>query len=329
MTAWFLTIFSRDIPAQETDVRDLCMVWYNTENLFYPGDDTLSPDHEFTPEGTYHWTWSRYRDKLTAIAKVIVASGGWDPPALVVLCEVENANVLEELTEHPILAPYHYLYIHREGPDHRGLEVACLIRKEKFTGMDWEYIPWLPPVTATREMMHLVLCYGADTLDLFLVHLISKYGGSGATAQLRRTQAGQLVNCMDSVNAVRVNGMIMAMGDFNDQLSGFSLEPLRITRVGGDTLIPVDPDGGEGSYKYRGRWSNIDHVLVSRSLHHYLAGVSVLRLPQLVTEDQAYGGIKPNRTYEGFLYRGGISDHLPLVVRLTLSPHSPSDLHER
>ena len=325
MIPWLLTISSPDIPAQERAVGDLCMVWYNTENLFYPGDDTLSPDDEFTPEGIYHWTWSRY--KLTAIAKVIIASGGWDPPGLVAFCEVENANVLEELTNHPILAPYHYLFIHKEGPDHRGLEVACLIREEKFTGIDWEYIPWRSPVKATREMMHLTLCCDADTLDLFLVHLISKYGGPGATAQLRRIQAEQLVNCMDSVNAVRVKGLIMAMGDFNDQLSGFSLEPLRNTRIGGDTLLPADPGGGEGSYKYRGQWSNIDHVLISRSLHYYLTSVSILRLPQLLTEDQAYGGIKPGRTYEGYIYRGGVSDHLPLVAELTLSPPSRSDLH--
>lgn len=318
IVAWLLTICSADIPAQETAVEDLCIVWYNTENLFYPGDDTLTQDDEFTPEGIYHWTWSRYRDKLTAVAKVIIASGGWDPPGLVALCEIENANVLEELAIHPILAPYHYLCIHKEGPDHRGMEVACLIRKEKFCAVDWEYIPWMPPVTATRELMHLALSYGVDTLDLFLVHLISKYGGSGATAQLRRIQAGQLVNCMDSVNAVRDNGMIMALGDFNDQVSGFSLEPLRIKRIDGDTLISIDPVGGEGSYKYRGRWSNIDHVLVSRSLQHYLTKVSILKLPQLVTEDQAYGGIKPNRTYEGYLYRGGVSDHMPLVVELTL-----------
>jgi len=315
---WLLTICSADSPAQEAAVEDLCIVWYNTENLFYPADDSLTQDDEFTPEGTYHWTWSRYRDKLTSVAKVIIASGGWDPPGLVALCEIENANVLEELAIHPILAPYHYLCIHKEGPDHRGLEVACLIRKETFSGVDWEYIPWMHPITATRELMHLALCYGADTLDLFLVHLISKYGGSGATAQLRRIQAGQLMNYMDSVNAVRENGMIMAMGDFNDQVSGFSLEPLRINRIGGDTLISIDPAGGEGSYKYRGLWSNIDHVLVSRSLQRCLVRVSILRLPQLVTEDRQYGGIKPYRTYEGYQYRGGVSDHMPLVVELTL-----------
>ena len=318
MVPWLLTIFSPDIPAQERAEEELCMIWYNTENLFYPGDDTLPGDDEFTPEGTYHWTWSRYRDKLTAIAKVVIAAGGWDPPGLVALCEIENANVLEELIHHPILAPYHYLSFHREGPDHRGLEVACLIRKEKFTAVEWEYIPWMPPVTATREMMHLTLCCGVDTVDLFLVHLISKFGGSGATAQLRRIQAEQLVHCMDSVNAVRAKSTIMAVGDFNDQSTGFSLEPLRTARIGGDTLIPVDPDGGEGSYKYHGQWSNIDQVLVSRSLHHCLTGVSILRLPQLVTEDPVYGGIKPDRTYEGYLYRGGLSDHMPLVIELTL-----------
>ena len=132
----FLLFFlgARELPAQRISSAELasllgrgesCVVWYNVENLFYPDNDTIPGDDEFTPQGLRHWTWSRYRNKLTALAKVIIASGRGEAPELVALCEVENALVLEELCAHPILVPYHYSYLHRESRDHRGMDVAC------------------------------------------------------------------------------------------------------------------------------------------------------------------------------------------------------------
>lgn len=314
-----------DLPAQTSIRGDLCFVWYNAENLFYPDNDSLPGDDEFTPEGVRHWTWSRYREKLTALAKVIIASGGGEPPELVGLCEVENALVLEELTAHPILAPYHYRYLHKEGPDHRGMDVACLFRTGRIDTVQWESVPFSPPVFATRDMMHISLLWGGDTLDLFLVHLLSKYSGAGATAQLRRIQAEQLVGRMDSVYAARCRGLILAAGDFNDEYGGYSMEPLRKARFGGDSLTPLYPDGGSITYKYRGKWSHIDQVLATQSLQRYTVTVTTLQLPPLLTEDLQFGGIKPKRTYDGYLYRGGISDHLPLVVNLTLPLFSVPD----
>lgn len=314
------------LQAQAETRGDLCFVWYNVENLFYPGQDSLSSDMEFTPEGVRHWTWSRYRDKLTALAKVIVASGQGEPPEVVGLCEVENAIVLEELTTHPILASYQYGYVHKDGPDHRGMDLACLFRIGKIDTVHWETISFTPQVMDTRDLMHITFCWGSDTLDLFLVHLISKYGGAGATAELRKIQAQKLVHCMDSVYASRCGAWIIAAGDFNDEYEGYSLEPMRNARFGVDSLLPLQLNSVRGTYKYRGTWSRIDQVLATHSSRPYTARVNTLELPPLMTQDDAYGGFKPKRTYEGYLYSGGVSDHLPLVVNLTLSPSSASAL---
>ena len=316
----FLLLFSGavELPAQSPR-GESCFLWYNVENLFYPDNDSLPGDDEFTPQGLRHWTWSRYRDKLTALAKVIVATGRGEPPEVVALCEVENALVLEELSTHPILAPYHYTYLHRESKDHRGMDVACLIRKGRIEVVQWEIFPFAAPVSETRDVLHVSLCWGGDTLDLFLVHLISKYGGAGATADLRRCQAGQMVQLMDSVYLARQRGWLMAAGDFNEEYQGYAMEPLRQARFGGDSLTPVVPDGGKGSYKYRGKWSPIDQVLVVQALKQSSITVSTLELQPLLTEDLNFGGIKPLRTYEGYAYNGGISDHLPLVIDITSS----------
>jgi endonuclease/exonuclease/phosphatase family metal-dependent hydrolase len=297
---------------------EFCFVWYNVENLFYPENDAAVGDEEFTPQGLYHWTWTRYRDKLTALAKVIIAAGRGKAPELVGLCEVENARVLEDLCSHPILRPYSYSYFHRESKDHRGMDVACLIRGEGIKAIHWECIALAPPVQETRELMHISLHLNGDTLDLFLVHLLSKYGGAGATADLRRTQTSQLAQLMDSVYAMRQQGWILAAGDFNEAFQGYGMEPLRSARFGGDSLSLLHPEKGYLSYKYRGRWTPIDQVLQLGSAPASIT-VSTLRLSPLMTEDLEYGGLKPRRCYEGLRYRGGISDHLPLLIDISPS----------
>lgn len=304
------------IQAQADAGAGLCMIWYNVENLFYPENDSLPGDDEFTPEGLRHWTWSRYRAKLTALAKVIIASGGGEAPDLVGLCEVENARVLEELTAHPILAPYGYSYLHKEGPDHRGMDVACIFRKARTGSFQWETRAFRSPVSESRDIMHIALAWGSDTLDLFLVHLVSRYRGSGASAWLRKIQAEQLVQMMDSVYSARRRGYLMAAGDFNSEFTAYSLEPLRRARFGPDSLISVMPSGGKDSYKYRGQWTHIDQFLVSTSPGPGRVSLTIFQLPAMMTEDRQYGGLKPKRTYEGYTYTGGISDHLPLVVNL-------------
>jgi endonuclease/exonuclease/phosphatase family metal-dependent hydrolase len=302
---------------QEPGRGELCIIWYNVENLFDPEDGSAAADDEFTPGGLRHWTWPRYRQKLTALAKVVIASGRGSPPEVVALCEVENSRVLEDLAAHPILKPYRYSVLHHESADHRGMDVACLVRRDgQVHPVFWETVRPAPPVLDTRDVMHLWFPWNGDTLDLFLVHLMSRYGGAGATANLRRNQAGQLVQLLDSVRTRRAGGVMLVAGDFNAEYPDYALEPLRTARFGGDTLFPAITGGEPGSYKYRGRWSLIDQVLVMGPVAPASILAAPLELSPLLTGDLQYGGMKPLRTYEGYRYTGGISDHLPLVIDL-------------
>jgi hypothetical protein len=305
-----------NIP-QEPERGELCIIWYNVENLFDAEDGSAASDDEFTPDGPRHWSWPRYRQKLTALAKVVIASGRGSPPEVVALCEVENSRVLEDLAGHPILKPYRYSVLHRESADHRGMDVACLIRRGgTIHSVFWETIRLAPPVHDTRDVMHLWFPWEGDTLDLFLVHLMSRYGGAGATANLRRNQSLQLVQLLDSVRSRRAGGLLLVAGDFNAEYPDYTLEPLRTARFGGDTLVPLIRGGEQGSYKYRGRWSLIDQALVLGAVSPATIQAAPLELSPLLTGDLQYGGMKPMRTYEAYRYTGGISDHLPLVIDL-------------
>jgi len=252
----FLRVFAalelqaqQPVQAQHPVRGEFCLVWYNVENLFHPEDDPGTGDDEFTPGGKRNWTWSRYRNKLTAIARVIVASGRGEAPEMVGLCEVENALVLEDLCAHPILGPYRYGYLHKESPDHRGMDVACLIRMGSTEVLQWENMAFRPPVTGTRDLMHICLKMGGDTLDLFLVHLLSKYGGAGATAELRRVQCGQLAAYMDSVHTKRGEGWMMAVGDFNEvyRVAKHVLVPSgELEAQGRPAFLKIPDKGGHG-----------------------------------------------------------------------------------
>src|SRR4030042_6836830 len=124
--------------SQDPDRDMVRFLFYNTENLFDPFDDSLTLDYEFTPSGSKHWTYIRFQDKLFKVYRVIVSAGDWHPPALIGLCEVENAWVLSRLVDDTPLSKYAYRYVHHESSDRRGMDVAVLYDPEIFTYIsDW------------------------------------------------------------------------------------------------------------------------------------------------------------------------------------------------
>lgn len=116
---------------------------------------------------------------------------------------------------------------------------------------------------------------------------------------------------------------------------------------------PRSLNGAGGTYRYRGHWQMIDQCVLSGSLlkgtrakgkgeqtayeyeqtaHEGMRTSSkagpapalyadeesliIIDHPFLMEADKQYGGVKPWRTFTGDYYRGGFSDHLPLLLRL-------------
>lgn len=110
-------------PIGDNGVR---IMFYNIENLFDTFDDPAINDDEFTPNGEKSWSNYRYKEKLNNIAKTIIAVGGWEAPALIGLCEIENYQVLLDLITKTPLATYQYQIVHENSGDLRGIDVAIL-----------------------------------------------------------------------------------------------------------------------------------------------------------------------------------------------------------
>ena len=290
------------------------VVWWNVENLFDCQHDSLKDDHEFLPEGSFHWTKSRYWKKLDDLSRTIATIAGDDGwPMVVGMCEVENDTVLRDLTRRSPLRRARYSYVHEEGPDVRGVDVAMLYDSLQFRLLGHEAIriPYAEnDFRPTRDILHAwgICPTLPDTLHLIVVHLPSRARSGRKGEAHRRLAVTTLCNLLD-----RLAGKdIILMGDFNAEPNDkiFRDIQLRLT-----SLMPQNRKElrqAQGTYYFRNLWSYLDHILVSASVLPYTsASVAVGKLPFLLTEKGT-----PWRTFQGPVYKGGVSDHLPIWVDL-------------
>ncbi len=305
-------------------------MFYNVENLFDCNDDSLKNDEEFLPDAPKAWTKARYYDKLEKIAKVIAAAGKGQMPDLVGLCEVENDTCLIDLTEHSPLREAGYRYVMTDSPDERGIDVALLYQRGSFKLLGKNSIPIPHGVLGkrpTRDILHVMgQVLSGDTLDVFVCHMPSRSGGEERSEPYRLATAQMLKVVTDLVMGMRQHPNVLIMGDFNDYPTNRSIAKVLGAVAPKDEVLPCRlynlMDGRkEGTYRYRGEWGILDHLIVSG---HLLLGndgmrtsydqAQILRLPFLLEEDDRYGGDIPSRTYFGKKYHGGYSDHLPVCV---------------
>jgi len=302
------------------------VVFYNVENLFDFKKDTLAKDDEFLPEGLYEWTPGKFFNKLQSISKVILSAGGWEPPEIIGLAEVENQSVMRLLATRYPLAPFGYKVVHYESPDVRGIDVAFMFRPDKFMLLYSEPLAVKladEPHFATRDILYVKgVVLNKDTLHLFVNHWPSKLGGEKISAPHRRAAALRLKRATDSLLTVNPAARILVMGDLNDVPSSPVVRSL-ITKDGLKLNLMATPlqKRDKGSYKFQGKWSTIDQFIVTSALIkknglHVKDGACIFAASFLLVPDEKFGGMKPFRSFQGPRYMNGYSDHLPVYVDL-------------
>lgn len=295
-----------------------CVMEYNVENLFDCRHDTLKQDMEFLPSSVRGWNSFRFYKKINHLGQVILAASTEDVPDIVGLAEVENDFCMKTLTRFSPLRELRYEYVMTDSPDERGIDVAIMYQPMTFKYLKHESfrIPPLEYHRPTRDLLHLSgKIVSGDTLDVFMVHFPSRSGGEKASESYRLRAAEVLKSKVDSIARCRAVPLIVVMGDFNDYSSNRSVKDVLCASTLVDLTVGL-PD--KGTYKYKGEWNFLDHVLVNRGLCSSVQSYAceVLRLPFLLQEDEEYGGEQPWRTYRGMRYWGGYSDHLPLRATL-------------
>lgn len=290
------------------------IVSWNVENMFDCRHDSLKEDYEFLPEGSYHWTRGRYWKKLDNLSRTIAAIAGDDAwPMIIGLCEIENDTVLNDLTHRSPLRRARYAYVHEESPDIRGVDVAMLYDSLQFHLLGHKAIR-IPSAQQgfrpTRDILH---CWGIcpsvpDTLHIIVVHLPSRASSGKEGENHRKLAVNTLCNLLETLQDKKV----LLMGDFNAEPDD------KIFRNINEYMTSLMPQSkkelrqAQGTYYFRKLWGFLDHILVSPNLLPYVEKrASVGRFPFLLTEKGT-----PWRTFQGPIYKGGFSDHLPIWVDL-------------
>jgi endonuclease/exonuclease/phosphatase family metal-dependent hydrolase len=298
-------------------------MFYNVENLFDTYNDPHKRDDDFLPNGAMKWTNGKYYSHLRKTAQVINAIGEWGTPAICGLCEVENDTVMVHLLNRTPLREQHYSYCITTGSDARGINNALLYQRDKFKyqGHASRRISFTNKAKRSRDLLHVWgEIINGEQLDIFVCHFPSRSGGMQETAQDRMDAARYLKKLCDSILNKNINANILIMGDFNDAPTDKSTQ---LIKKGSDpkfNLINLFEDAGKlnyyGTHKFRGEWSQLDQMFVSQHLKTMLIdGSPVIFAPDfLLTKKNRNGEQSPLRSNAGTVYKGGYSDHLPIVA---------------
>lgn len=312
----------------------LTFVELNCENLFDTRHDSLKNDLDFTPEGSYKWTPTRYWYKVNGLAREIISLGDpklmaeepaerakrrWQLPDFVALCEVENDSTMIDLTKRSLLRNAGYEYVMTDSPDQRGIDVALLYRPSSCRLLSSHSIRIKNIPFATRDILYVSgLVASGDTLHMFVVHAPSRRGGEKPSRPYRVQVARQVAEAVDSVYSLHPDAHVVVTGDFNDYHDSPALDSLYQHRLTNVSAQSVGRNGAKGTYRYHGEWNSLDQMLCSPAMVGKLKDCRVGDLKFLLEEDEKYGGVMPFRTYLGPKYKRGYSDHLPLVARFKM-----------
>ena len=315
-----VVMMSSAVVAQEP----FTAAWWNVENLFDTRDDPRTNDDEFTPQGELHWTQRKYWAKLQGISKTLTMM---DLPDVVGLAEVENRYVLRDLCQGTPLSQVPYRYVHYDSPDRRGIDVAFIYRTDRFT------VTASRPVTVsdsaegffTRDILVVEgVTPAGDSVCLVLNHWPSKRGGEEADAHRLRI-AHVVHRLMIELHEAHPAAAVIAMGDMNSTLGE---EPVREGMGFGDDTVNAEGirnltqkmPKDWGSHKYQGQWDYLDQVYLLADSGWMVRDLRLMRFDHLLVDETARPGVRPKRTNVGPRYEGGLSDHLPLLLRMSKKP---------
>ena len=307
----------------------LTLVELNCENLFDYEHDPGKNDTEWVEGGVRRWSPQRYWLKQRHIAQEIMScsndTASWGLPNLIALTEVENDRVLHDLTRRSLLRNAGYHYLMTESADSRGIDVALLYQPLVFRPLCYDCLTVEPMegMRPTRDILYVKGKYiSGDTLHVFVVHAPSKLSGARSSQLWRQSVLQRITTEATRIQVQSPTAKIIITGDFNDVADSPVLTALE---AHGYHNISKGVKGRHGvakaSYRYLGHWQGIDHIFVSPSLLPQLEYCHINDAPFLLEPDKKYGGDKPFRTYNGYRFQNGFSDHLPLVVRFQLQRH--------
>ena len=304
----------------------LCIVQYNVENLFDTEDDPKINDEFYLPSSPIKWDEKLYNKKLDHLSNVLLEikeSNGLD---IIALSEIENQKVIEDLIITCELESTHD-FVHRNSRDGRGIDVALIYRKEIFEPKDVYMIPVYiaaEPSYHTREILKIYGHLLGEPSVFYLNHWPSRRGGLDSTNHRRVGAANSLIDELKRSEHLEKKENVIILGDFNDEPNNESI--LSILEKQNYLINPFQKleAEGEGSYKFRKHWNMLDQIIFSNSfadekgLEFRKESAEVFSRKWMTETNPKYYGA-PFRTFAGYKYLGGYSDHFPVLIQLEMT----------
>lgn len=298
---------------------------------------------EFTPKSPKNYNTKVYKTKLANEAKVISELGSQytkTAPAVVGLIEVENRQVIEDLIKEPALAKYDYGIIHYNSYDYRGIDVALIYQKRRFTvtnslKKELKIFNETGKREYTRDILVVTGFLDNEKVAFFMNHWPSRRGGEAISLPKRNAAAALLKQQMDSIRTADPSTKLFAMGDFNDDPVSSSLKN-HLKAVGNpkdlsentpylNLMYPLYKKG-IASLAYQDAPNLFDQIVVSKNLisdqvtkEYSVYKAEIYAPAYLVNKEGNYKGY-PFRSWNGDQFTGGYSDHFPAFVILQKEP---------
>ena len=287
--------------------------FYNVENLFDTQHDPGKNDHEFLPTGSYQWTEQKYTAKLRNIAQVLselcTEFGNKKNPAgaaVIGLSEVENSRALEDLLREPALAARGYRYVHFDGPDRRGIDVALLYNPKAFRLVEAQLIPYIYPTESQPDVDlgfyidengrvkgypyqngllrgdTTYITRGFLTVEGYLgdekfYFIVNHWPSRGAQSPVRERAGYQVRRLKEALLKQDPEARIVIMGDLNDDPGDLSVTSSDALGAKSDKNACGPHDlynpwydmlykKGVGTLYYRGKWNLFDQIIFTGNL---------------------------------------------------------------
>ncbi|AOS83566.1 endonuclease [Chlorobaculum limnaeum] len=311
----------------------LIFLWWNVENLFDTKNDPGVDDDEFTPEGKRQWTEKKLllkRLRIAQVFKAIRADREYGKyPDIVAFAETENRQVFAGTLSAINRAGYAIDYC--ESPDPRGIDIGLAWNPAtvKFTGSKPCTVR-LDNGRGTRLVIVAGFIASGRPFSVVLNHWPSRAFDAGWSEKHRIAAARVTRRIVDSLRTRDPLAEVIVMGDLNDhpadrsvrETLGSSLDRKAVRHSGGRLLYNCwNGAASPGSYFYKNRWERIDHMLVSaglldgKGLSIGKGAFRVFSIPEMF--DRSGKGLY--QTYAKGKFKGGYSDHLPLLLKIGLT----------